>query len=59
VREIQDELKVKLGTRNPLKVVVTSDELDSAWWEEVRQRGWLFVDHGPSGENTAIQHGLW
>lgn len=59
MREIQDELKVKLGTHNPLKVVVTSDELDSAWWEEVRQRGWLFVDHGPGGENTAIQHGLW
>jgi len=59
VREIQDELNVRLATHRPLKVIVTSDERDSTWWEKVRQQGWLFVDHGPDGENTAIQHGLW
>jgi len=59
VHEIQAELQPKLKNEHPLKVVVTSDERDPAWWEEVRQRGWLFVNHGPDGENTERRYGSW
>ncbi|KAG8874491.1 hypothetical protein FRB97_005877 [Tulasnella sp. 331] len=60
VQEVQDELA---GTRpdfnggEPLKVLMTSDEQDPAWWGDVRNRGWYFVDHGPHGEDTAAKFG--
>jgi len=59
VQEIQHELQSKWGTETLLKVVVSSDEQDPLWWEEVRKRGWLFVDHGENGENTAKYYGAW
>jgi hypothetical protein len=59
VQEIQRELRSKWGTETSFKVVVSSDEQDPLWWEEVRDRGWLFVDHGENGENTAKHHGAW
>lgn len=42
-----------------LKVIVTSDELDPAWWEKVRERGWLSIDHGPGGFDTQNRLGEW
>jgi hypothetical protein len=59
VQEIQRELRSKWGTETSIKVVVSSDEQDPLWWEEVRKRGWLFVDHSENGENTAEHHGAW
>ena len=59
MREIQHELRAKLGTHKQAKVIMTSDEQDPAWWDEVRQRGWFIVNHGPDGEDTATRHGLW
>jgi hypothetical protein len=59
VREIQAELQPRLKNEAPLRVVITSDERDPAWWEMVQQRGWLFVDHGPNGEATERHYGSW
>lgn len=59
VRELQAALKPKLKNEHPLKVVMTSDERDPAWWKAVRKRGWLFINHGPSGENTEQRYGSW
>lgn len=59
VQEIQQELQPTLGPGILLKVVVSGDEQDPMWWEEIRKRGWLFVDHGEKGENTAANHGAW
>ncbi|KAF7985920.1 hypothetical protein HWV62_43834 [Athelia sp. TMB] len=61
VREVQAELQARpeFAERGPFKVIVTSDEIDPEWWAQVRQRGWLFVDHTPAGENTEAKHGVW
>lgn len=59
VQEIQSELREKLGSETLVEVVVSSDEQDPLWWEDVKSRGWLFVDHGQNGENTAVEHGAW
>jgi len=59
VREIQAELQPRFKNKDPLRVVITSDERDPAWWEKVRQRGWLFVNHGPNGEDTERHYGSW
>ncbi|KAJ7230619.1 hypothetical protein GGX14DRAFT_344179, partial [Mycena pura] len=54
VEEVQDEL---LRTKRLVvdRVVVTSDEQDSAWWEEVLQLGWVRPDHS----RTVEVHGAW
>jgi hypothetical protein len=37
------------------RVIVTSDEQDSAWWEAVNDLGWSRPDH----EQTVELHGQW
>ncbi|KAF7979986.1 hypothetical protein HWV62_40068 [Athelia sp. TMB] len=61
VREVQAELQARpeFAGHGAFKVVVTSDEIDPEWWAQVRQRGWLFVDHTPIGEDTEAKHGVW
>ncbi|KAG9032477.1 hypothetical protein FRB95_001452 [Tulasnella sp. JGI-2019a] len=62
VQEVQDELaSAHPGLNNglPLKVLLTSDEQGEAWWNDVRNLGWYFIDHGPRGEDTAAKHGKW
>ncbi|KAG8848874.1 hypothetical protein FRB96_001006 [Tulasnella sp. 330] len=62
VQEVQDELantRSGLNGGEPLKVLMTSDERDTAWWDDVRSLGWHFVDHGPRGEDTAAKFGKW
>ncbi|KAF9518214.1 hypothetical protein BS47DRAFT_1256054, partial [Hydnum rufescens UP504] len=64
-----DEIQAELGARpqfqevggGPAKlpIVLTSDEQDPEWWDDVRSRGWLFVDHGPDGEDTKNKLGRW
>jgi len=39
------------------RVVVSSDEDDPAWWEQVRAMGWLYIDHAKEG--TASTYGPW
>ncbi|KAJ7088883.1 hypothetical protein B0H15DRAFT_939266 [Mycena belliarum] len=36
-------------------VVMTSDEAEPAWWDEVRARGWVAPDHALTGE----RYGKW
>jgi hypothetical protein len=38
-------------------VLVTSDETDAAWWEEVAALGWRRVDH--AAEETEARYGKW
>ena len=62
VQEVQAELQRKfpgIGGGQPIPVLMTSDERDPAWWEDVRRLGWYFVDHGPEAENTAGKYGKW
>lgn len=45
VGEVQQELKEKRGMDAGL-VIMTSDETDQTWWDEVKALGWHRVDHG-------------
>jgi hypothetical protein len=55
-----EEVKAELYERKGLvvdRVVMTSDEKDEAWWEDVRRMGWVPVDHGAL--RTVEAHGKW
>jgi len=41
----------------PDHVLVTSDETDPKWWEEVAAMGWRWVDH--VGQRTEALYGQW
>ena len=56
VKEVKQELLEKRGLAID-HVVVTSDERDSAWWNEVHSLGWKFIDHDK--EETVKKHGKW
>jgi len=56
VGEVQEELKERHG-RVVTKVLVTSDETDPAWWEEVQSFGWFYINH--SSERTVEKYGKW
>ncbi|KAJ7512366.1 hypothetical protein B0H11DRAFT_2151873 [Mycena galericulata] len=48
-----DEVKAELLTRKEVqvdRVIITSDEEDSGWWDEVRQLGWSRPDHSQTIE---------
>ncbi|EJT99004.1 hypothetical protein DACRYDRAFT_70192 [Dacryopinax primogenitus] len=38
-------------------VLVMSDETDAAWWEEVKENGWSWIDHVV--EKTGERYGVW
>ncbi|KAF8311624.1 hypothetical protein DL93DRAFT_2139392 [Clavulina sp. PMI_390] len=65
IKECQDELSERPEFQNAdgspiiLPVLVTSDERDPAWWQEVRKEGWGWIDHGPDGEDTVAKLGKW
>ncbi|KAJ7493304.1 hypothetical protein B0H11DRAFT_956715 [Mycena galericulata] len=53
-----DEVKAELLTRKGIqvdRVIITSDEEDSGWWDEVRQLGWSRPDHS----QTIERYGPW
>ncbi|KAK7465417.1 hypothetical protein VKT23_005395 [Stygiomarasmius scandens] len=54
VREVQQEILEKKGIAVN-HVIMTSDEDDVAWWQEVTEQGWLRVDHS----QTVEKHGAW
>lgn len=57
-REVQEELLQRQGLDIPMtRVIITSDEKDPAWWEEVRALGWRTLDHEAAG--TAEAFGRW
>ncbi|OSD03265.1 hypothetical protein PYCCODRAFT_1434681 [Trametes coccinea BRFM310] len=58
VREVQEELRQRKGIDIPMtRVIVTSDEKDPAWWEEVFALGWRTVDH--EAARTVEVFGRW
>ncbi|KAL6310144.1 hypothetical protein BKA93DRAFT_721989 [Sparassis latifolia] len=58
VREVQDELRRRKGIEIPAtRVVMTSDEKDQLWWDEVLALGWQRIDH--DALHTAQTYGRW
>ncbi|KAG6890004.1 hypothetical protein C0995_012964 [Termitomyces sp. Mi166 len=48
-----DEVKIELLQRKGISVehvIMTSDERDKAWWEEVKGKGWYGVDHSQTAD---------
>uniref|UniRef100_A0A0W0FVA7 Uncharacterized protein n=1 Tax=Moniliophthora roreri TaxID=221103 RepID=A0A0W0FVA7_MONRR len=58
VRQVQEELRERNGV-DVDKVILTSDETDDAFWDEVRGMGWYSVDHSLQGEDTFARYGEW
>ncbi|THH17713.1 hypothetical protein EUX98_g9074 [Antrodiella citrinella] len=56
VAELKDELRTTKGIQVE-HVIMTSDEQDAAWWDQVREMGWLSIDHDKEG--TTERHGEW
>lgn len=57
-REVQDELRERKGLDIPMThVIITSDEQDPAWWDEVRALGWVPIDH--DAMRTEQVYGKW
>jgi len=54
VREVQEELLARKGL-DVKHVIMTSDEKNSTWWDDVIARGWLAVDH----TTTMTTYGVW
>ncbi|EED85211.1 predicted protein [Postia placenta Mad-698-R] len=58
VNEVRDELLARKGIDIPhTRVVMTSDESDQAWWDEVTALGWAKVDH--DAWETVRTYGRW
>jgi hypothetical protein len=58
VREVQDELYERKGIRIPMtRVIMTSDESDQTWWDEVTALGWVRMDHDE--QQTVATYGRW
>jgi len=38
-------------------VLMTSDEMDPAWWAEVKRLGWSYIDY--SDGRVMEEHGPW
>ena len=59
VVEVQDALEAWTGVR-PTRVVMTGDESDEAWWEDVAARGWHRLRHqGEAKELGSEEYGNW
>ncbi|KDQ07958.1 hypothetical protein BOTBODRAFT_88478, partial [Botryobasidium botryosum FD-172 SS1] len=56
VEEVREELLITRGITAD-HVIMTSDERDPAWWDEVRALGWKFADH--AAEQTSGKYGKW
>ena len=65
VAEVRNELTERPEFQKPdgtpinIPVLMTSDESDPEWWEGVQDKGWTWIDHGPSGEDTGNVLGKW
>ena len=56
VEEIKEELREQRGIEVQ-HVIMTGDEQDKGWWEDVKEMGWLRVDY--ASERTLETHGKW
>ncbi|KIP02086.1 hypothetical protein PHLGIDRAFT_112444 [Phlebiopsis gigantea 11061_1 CR5-6] len=58
VREVQQEIVERHGVYIPMtRVIMTSDETDQTWWDEVAALGWARMDH--EKERTNERYGRW
>ncbi|CAE6409702.1 unnamed protein product [Rhizoctonia solani] len=59
VQEVQTLLRAQSIPIDARAVLVTSDERDPEWWEEISELGpgWTWVDHGT--EKTVEKYGKW
>ncbi|KAI0074822.1 hypothetical protein K474DRAFT_1600968 [Panus rudis PR-1116 ss-1] len=58
VNEIKEELSTRKGIDTTyMKVIMTSDESDPKWWQDVEKMGWIRINHGT--EKTAVTYGDW
>ena len=57
-REVHDEILEQHGIDIPMKhVIMTSDETDEGWWDEVGSYGWKRIDH--DGQRTVERYSRW
>ena len=55
---MQDELYERKGIRIPMtRVIMTSDESDDTWWDEVAALGWVRMNHDE--QRTVERYGRW
>lgn len=55
---MQDEILDRKGIYIPMtRVIMTSDETDQAWWDEVAALGWAAMDHNE--QHTVERYGRW
>lgn len=61
ITELKQELAQTHGSESPLSrvshVIITSDERNATFWDDVRGMGWRYVDHGR--EETSAKYGKW
>lgn len=59
VNEVKERLKTRKNGVDVRAVIVTSDERDSKWWDQVAALGndWSWIDHNT--EKTAERYGNW
>lgn len=57
-REVQDEIRVRKGIDIPMtRVIMTSDDRNETWWDEVKSYGWARMDH--TEQQTVEHYGRW
>ncbi|KAF8236024.1 hypothetical protein L208DRAFT_1391449 [Tricholoma matsutake] len=56
VEEVKNSLFLKHGL-NVSEVLLTSDEKDPAFWQQVTEEGWRYIDH--NAEKTLRRYGEW
>jgi len=54
IEEVRQELRDRKGIEVQ-HVVMTSDERNATWWEDIRKQGWLTIDHS----QTVELYGHW
>ncbi|KAG8715213.1 hypothetical protein FRC11_005286 [Ceratobasidium sp. 423] len=59
VHEVRARLKARTNSTDVRGILVTSDERDSGWWEQVAALGseWRWIDH--IAEKTSEKYGKW
>ncbi|CAE6363592.1 unnamed protein product [Rhizoctonia solani] len=59
VQEVQARLKARTNGADVQEILVTSDERNSTWWEQVSALGpeWRWIDHAT--EQTSERYGKW
>ncbi|CAE6392964.1 unnamed protein product [Rhizoctonia solani] len=59
VQEVKAHLKARVNSTDVQQILVTSDEQDPVWWQQVSALGpeWRWIDH--AAEKTSEKYGKW